>query len=364
MKNRNQFVPIIFSALVFFAGCNSQGSTGQKDGEEENRIISVKATPVQRSKIEYSLSLPGEIHPYEEVQLFAKVKGFVKDLHVDRGSMVQKGQLLATLDAPEITQKFLAAAAKQREIEEQIKYSLLAYQRMKEADQLSGAVAAIELDRTLSQVMRDSASYLALQAEMGAAEQLKNYTSIYAPFDGIVTSRMVSQGALVGESPQPLFTLSQQNSLRLTVGVPEKHAAAIHDQTAISFTVTGRPGENFPATLSRHSRTLDASLRSLIVEFDIDNAEGLFRGGEYAQVYLELSRPQETLQVPLSSVVDSRSNKFVVKVEGDSVHHVPVKTGIRQNQKIEVFGDLEEGDLVAEKGSEELREGTVIEIQQ
>lgn len=365
MKLLKRYVIIILPVLFFIAGCTTKGADQQPQKKpESSKAVSVETVPVKKSISAYTLNLPGELHPYEEVKLYAKIRGFVRKLYVDRGSYVKKGQLLATLEAPEIMQEYMAAKAKQREVSEQLQYSLQAYQRMKAAAQQAGAVAAIELDKAHAQLMRDSAAYLALQAEMEAAEQLKNYTYITAPFEGVITSRQVSQGALVGENDQHLFLLSQQDRLRLTIAIPEKHAYALRETAEITFTVNGRPGEIFKASMSRSSKTIDPTLRSLMVEFDVDNQDHLLSGGEYAQVRLNLSRPVATWQVPTSSVVHSKSGVFVVKIEDQVVQRVPVETGIRQDALIEVFGNLQEGDLIAVKGSEELREGMKVSREQ
>ncbi len=365
MKLMKRYAIGILPLLFFIGSCISESADQMPAAKpEEKNAVSLEIVPVKKSKIAYTLSLPGELHPYEEVKLYAKVKGFVKKLYVDRGSYVKKGQLLATLDAPEIVQQYLAAKAKQREVNEQLQYSLQAYHRMEEAAQKAGAVAAIELDKAHAQLMRDSASYLALQAEVEAADQLKNYTYIIAPFDGVITSRQVSQGALVGENNQPLFLLAQQDRLRLAIAVPEKHAYALQDSTAVTFTVIGRPGEIFKASVSRSSKTIDPSLRSLMVEFDVNNQDQLLSGGEYTQVHLKLIRQRASWQVPASSIVHAKSGVFVVKIEDQVVQRVPVETGIRQDSLVEVFGNLQEGDLIAVNGSEELREGMKVSREQ
>lgn len=359
-----KIITIVLPVSLLLAGCASEGARQTKAaGSDQDSLITVKTSPVRQARIHYTRSLPGELYPYEEVQLYAKIRGFVNKMYVDRGSPVKQGQLLASLEAPEIMQQYVAAQAKQREVQEQLQYSLQAYRRMEEAAQQEGAVAAIELDEAQARVRRDSASYLAFQAEMEAAEQLSHYTMIRAPFDGVITRRNVSQGALVGENDRPLFTLSQQDRLRLTIAVPEKHAHAIQDSTKVTFTVNGQPGKTFRASMSRSSRVLDPALRSLMVEFDIANTDGQLSGGEYAKVQLQLEKTGATLQVPVSSLVQSQTGSYVIKVDNQTIHHVPVEVGIRQDSLIEVFGALQEGDQVAVKGSGELRDGMSVASQ-
>lgn len=348
----------IFLLVLTIAGCTPEGTTTEESGVEE--VVTMETVPVKKQLASYTLDLPGELEPYEEVLLYAKVRGFVKKMHVDRGSKVKKGQLLATLDAPEISQQFLAAAAKQREVGERLLYSRQNYDRLKEAAKNTGAVALAELDKANAQLMGDSASYMALKAEMTAAEHLQGYLRITAPFDGIITSRGVSQGALVGENDKPMFSLSQQDRLRLIIAIPGKHANAVHDSSRITFATSSHTGEIFSARISRCSQVLDPSLRSLMAEFDLENEEGQFNGGEYVQTELYLQRTDSTLWVPASSVVNAQSGMFVLKVENNTIHRIPVRDGVRKDSLIEIFGGLSEHDKVVVKGSEELREGMKI----
>lgn len=247
---------------------------------------------------------------------------------------------------------------------ERLQYSQQAYKRLLEASKSSGAVAAIELEQAKSKLMSDSASYQSLNAEMAAAKQLAAYLEIRAPFAGVISNRTVSQGALVGANEKPLFTLAQQDHLRLTIAIPEKHAHGLTDSTEISYTISNYPNEVFKAKFSRSSGVLDKSLRSLMVEFDIENQDRKLKGGEYVQATVKFKRKTPSLWVPTSSIVNASSGTFVLRIKNDSVQRVAVKEGVRNENLTEVFGDLEEQDIIALKGSEELREGTKVTIEQ
>lgn len=325
----------------------------------------VQVSPVLQDQPAFTITLPGELKPFEQVSLYPKVKGFIKALYADRGSLVKKGQLLALLEAPEITQQYLSAQASSRKLYENMQYSRQAFNRLRQAAAKSGAVAAIELDKARSQYRSDSAAYAAAQASTRALAQMRTYLSVRAPFAGTVTERNVSVGALVGENAAPgtaLFTLAQQGKLRLTVAVPEKHAAALQPGTPVTFTVNGRPGKTFTSTLSRQGLTVDPKQRSLTAEFDVSNADGTLHGGEYAQVQLQLRRPEPTTWVPVASVVRAQSGTFLLKVNQGRLQRVPLTEGIRRDTLQEVFGLLAPGDLVVNKGSEELPEDSPVQV--
>src|SRR5690606_10524331 len=153
------------------------------------------------------------------------------------------------------------------------------------------------------------------------------------------------QGALVGTNDAPLFSLAQQDRLRLTLAIPEKHARALADSTVIRYRLSNYPDEIFTSAISRHSGVMDPSIRSLVVEFDLDNTGRFHRGGEYVQVEVACQNPTPSLWVPSSSVVDAPSGNFVLKVVDDAVQKIGVKPGIIKDGLIEVFGELQPEDL-------------------
>lgn len=357
-KYSGKYIALLFVSAIAVAGCTSE--TKQAPEKKEKALLSVETTTVKRAVANYTLSLPGELAPFEEVKLYPKVSGFVEQIFVDRGSHVRKGQLLARLEAPEITQQYAAAAAKEREVLERLQYSQQSYNRFLEASKSAGAVAAIELEQAKAKLLSDSALYQSLRAEMAAAKQLAEYLEIRAPFAGVISDRTVSMGALVGANEKPLFTLAQQDQLRLTVAIPEKHVQALSDSTAIKYRISSYPNKTFAAKISRSSGVLNKDLRSLIVEFDIDNIDRKLNGGEYIQAEVDFRRSTFSLWVPATSIVNAPSGMFVLEVANDTIRRVTVKQGVRDGSLIEVYGDLEEKDVIVVNASEELREGTSV----
>lgn len=363
MKTINSFLltPIVLlSALALaLSGCTSEGAAPASQ-DEGTRAKVVSTTTVTRDTARYTLALPGQLHPFEEVKLYPKVSGFIRDLYVDRGSYVKKGQLLARLDAPEITQRYGAAAAKQREVMERLTYSRQSYERLLWASATPGAVAALELEQAKAKVMSDSAAYESLKAEMAAARQLASYLEIRAPFQGVITSRTASPGALVGANDHPLFTLAQQDRLKLVVAIPEKHARALAENTVVRYRVSNAPDKTFTARISRSSGLVDAKLRALVVEFDVDNTTRQLNGGEYVEAEIEFQRSAPSLWVPTASIVEAQSGLFVMRVENDTVKKVAIKKGIEENGKTEVHGELTDGDIIVAKNPDELRDGNAV----
>lgn len=347
--------------LILIAACG--GKKPKTDQPKPKKTVSVEVINPVLDQPEYSLELPGELKAFEEVVLYPKVKGFVKSIMVDRGNKVSKGQLLAILEAPEITQQYLAAKSDENKFYEDYLYSRQSYHRLKKASAKSGAVAEIELDRARSKFRSDSAGYASVKAKTGVSAQLQQYLRITAPFDGVITDKKVSVGALVGEGSQTaLFSIAQTKNLRLTVAIPEKHGHSIGKETKVSFTVANHPGKVFQSKLSRKSGVLDQQSRSITAEFDVNNSSGELGGGEYAQVKLNMRRSAPTIWLPISSIATAQSGTFVIKVVNNIVSRIPVSVGIRKGEVQEVFGELEPEDQIVKTASEELTEGSTIVI--
>lgn len=352
---------VIISALILMQSC------GDKKVKEVNKTVAeiplIKTVTVLSQQPGFSIVLPGELMAYEQVNIYPKIKGFVKKIYVDRGSVVSKGQLLAQLEAPEFGEQYAARKSSSGTAYQKYLFSKQSYKRLKEAAEKNGAVASIEIERAYAQLLGDSAAYQSSKSDASASGQIINYLRITAPFSGVVTGRFISEGALVGDNNAktgPMFQLSQQNKLRLTVAIPEKQAQSLPEGTIASFTVADFPGKTFKAALSRNSGALDVTSRSVIAEFDILNTGNELRAGQYAKVAIQLMRAQPTLWVPLISVVQAQSGVFVIKAENNITKRVPVQMGATKDSLVEIFANLQAGDTILQKGSEEIKEGIKI----
>lgn len=347
-----------FSLLGLGTACSEQQQE-QKSTAEKKQPLQLATDSIRWMQPNYSLSLPGELKPYEEVQVYAKVNGFVQKLLVDRGTYVHKNQLLALLEAPEMGQQHLSDKAAQEKMHSDYRFAEQAYARLKEASATPGAVSSIEVERAHSALMRAKSAFEASKASASRSAQLQQYLQIVAPFAGRISQRNVSVGALVGPggTNTALFHIRQDDKLRLTISIPEKHAASIPEDLTASFTVSSLPGETFMAKLSRSAGGIDTDHRSLTLEFDVDNSQYKLQGGEYAQVNLQLKRKTGSFWVPQSSVVKAPSGSFIMQLANQSLHRIPVKEGLQLDSLVEVFGNIQNDMLILRKASEEIKEG-------
>jgi RND family efflux transporter MFP subunit len=330
----------------------------------------VVAKPVSRV-----VDLPGEILPYLDVSLHAKVPGYVERVLVDRGSAVKQGDLLVELSAPELQAQIAEAEAKAAAVEAerpaaeaQLAAAQATYDRLKKAAETPGAVAGNEVVQAEKQVeaaqalvrARGQAS-AAARAALPPLQEMQAYLRITAPFDGVVTDRLVHPGALVGRAPDPVLLVVQQVSrLRLVVPLPEEDVGGIVAGAAVPFHVPAYPERAYSGTVARNAHSLDPKTRTMAVELDVMNRDGSLAPGMYPTVKWPVRRPGTALFVPKTSVVTTTERTFVVRDQDGRAQWVDVKKGAADGDLVEVTGNLKAGDKVVRRTTDELREGTAL----
>lgn len=346
------------SLALVLASCSQKGEEAPQEPHPDTETVSYATEPVQFINPEYDISIPAELKPYEQVAVYAKVTGFVKELYADRGDRVREGQLLAVLEAPEMEQQYLSDKSNEQKVHSDYLYAKQAYERMKDASKTTGAVADLELDRAKSTMESAQSAYDAAKAGTAHSSQIQQYLRITAPFDGVIIQRNVSAGALAGTGGNtPLFMMAQNNRLRLTLSLPEKHASSVYEDMPATFTVSSQPGKTYDAKLSRTSGLLDQQDRSLTLEFDVNNPSGELQGGDYAQVSLKLQRKSPTYWVPSNSVLNTQSGAYIMTLNDNEIKRISIKEGTRLDTLTEVFGNLSKEDNIVLKPSEEIKVG-------
>lgn len=357
-KSIKTLIGVAVLSTVLFASCADskaeESAVAHTATDPVKQEIAVK--PISQLQPEYALNVPGELEPAEQVSLYARVNGFVKKLHVDIGDTVKKGQLLAVLEAPEMDQQLVSDRSSEQKLKSDYLYAQQNFERLKEAAKTEGAVAAIELDRAESMMNSAKSAYEASKATTGHSAQMQQYLHLVAPFNGVITQRNVSEGALVGPgSGQPVFRVADEENLKLKIELPERHAGSVNDDLQATFMVNSQPGKQFKAKLSRSSRLINSENRAVTLEFDVKNSDRKLNGGEYAQVQLNLKRKTPTFWISPKSILNTQSGLFVLTKNNEQLNRIPVKEGIRLDTITEVFGDLKEGDLVVERPTEQMK---------
>jgi membrane fusion protein (multidrug efflux system) len=331
--------------------------------------VAVTARPVERF-----VTVNAEIEPYQATVVTARIAGYLKTVEVDRGSVVKAGQRIARIEAPEWAAQAAEAraqgaaiAAQAAEAQARLQAAESTARRLKAASQTAGAVAANELVQAEEAVRAAEAAVAALKlsreaalARLKAIEEMAAYLEVVAPFDGVVTERMLHPGGMVGPTLGPIVRLEQLGRLRVVVAVPEIYVGAVKLGQRVSFTVSAYAGDRFAGVVSRVSRTLDVKTRTMAVELEAGNGGGKLAPGMYAEVQWPVRSGTKSLLVPVTAVASNTERTFVIRVEQGKARYVNVRRGAVQGELVEVTGALAEGDRILQRATDEIREGTVI----
>ncbi len=334
-------------------------------------LVAVVSKPMSRT-----IDLPAEIQPYLIVSLHAKVQGYVDKVLVDRGSVVKEGEALISLTAPEMEaqiaeaeSKVQAAEAERAQSEAQLAAVQATLDRMQDAAKTPGAVAGNDLVQLSKQVDAAKALVNARQKASAAAESAVNalkamaaYLKITAPFDGVVTDRLVHPGALVGPPADPaLLVIQQVSDLRVVVPVPEEDVGGIVRGAAVDFSVPAFPQRTYSGRIARIADALDQKTRTMAVELDVMNRDGTLAPGMYPGVKWPVRSQGVDLWVPKTSVVTTTERTFVIRNRDGRAEWVDVRKGPAEGDLVEVLGNLKAGDMVVKRANDEIREGAALQ---
>lgn len=361
LTNSNKITRItalLICATILAAGCHETEVKIQVK-EQPHGSDSVKAFILIEDSAKKTVTVPGELLPFEKAQVRAKMQGYIRALKVDIGSRVQKGQVLALIDAPEVGTHLSELDEKTRAALARYHASKDAFDRINLASKSDGVIAPLELEKTRNQLVADSAEYNAAKLAARSYQQVGNYLAIVAPYSGTITKRNIVVGSLVGGNADvPLFELENNSMLRLQVAVPEIYTNAILINNTGELMTRSLPDKKFLARLVRKSGVVDQGSRSEIWEFEIPNPTGQLKSGSYADVKLPFARSSKSLISPVSAIVTTQEKKFVIRITNGVTQWVDIRAGFNIGDKQEIFGDIHPGDILVLKGTEELKPGT------
>jgi membrane fusion protein (multidrug efflux system) len=379
---RSPFLFFVFSLTLI--GCSSS-AVQQSQTNDTTRAESpqqVAAASVESQKLDTSLSLPAQITPYEAVDIYPKVTGFIDAILVDRGSRVKTGEVIVRLSAPELIAQRTQAEAGLHSAEAQLAAAQAkfasdhgTYLHLAAAAKTPGVVAGNDLQVAEQTAAADHAQLEAASNNVQAAReslrsvtQLESYLEIHAPFDGVVTQRNLHPGALVGPASgqggaQPIVRIESVSLLRVVVPVPEAYVAGVQEGQQVAFSVPAFPGRTYRAPIARISHDINQNTRTMQVELDLRNADGQVTPGTFTSVEWPIHRSYATLFVPESAVTTDLQRTFVIRVSQGKAEWVDIKAGVTANGKTEVFGDLQSGDVVVANATDSIRSGTPVSAQ-
>lgn len=398
MKSKKKFVIVglvVAVALLAWAGIRRAKTTEADDGDHAvNGAVPVAAVvKVERRSIGGPLTIAGAFKPFQDINVHAKVAGYIQHIYVDVGSHVKTGQVLAILEVPELQAQLDGANAAVLRAKEEITRSRgdlarakstnvavhAMYERLSQAaQQKEGLVAQQDVDDAQAKDLGSAAQVSSAEAALNAAEQaldvakanqqryqaLDDYTKITAPYDGVVTTRYADTGSLIAagtsedKQAQPVVRLAQVSVLRLVLPIPESIAATIHIGDPIKVHVQALD-EDHVGHVARFADALDEETRTMHTEIDFQNPDGRLMPGMYVVAIVPQPQKQNVLTLPLEAVQMQDTSHGSVLLVGpqDVLEDRKVTLGTEGDTRIEITSGLNDGDLVVVGSRSEYRGG-------
>jgi RND family efflux transporter MFP subunit len=355
-------VIVVIGTYARFSQASSVASWTRQDDIPTVALIS----PVASTKNQ-SLTFPGTLEAYYDANIYSRVPGYVHAWYKDIGAHVTKGEVLAAIDTPELDQQIAQARADLGNAQAAQKLSALTAQRWQNLLPLD-AVSKQDAEEKQEDLESKSSAVRSAQANLDRLNALKGFAKIVAPFDGVVTKRTIDIGALVNagspSSPsEPLFTVSDIHVLRLYVNVPQDYSAEIVPGMSVTLSVPEYPGRKFPAHLDSTSNSISAQ-STLLVEFEADNAKGLLKPGDYAQVAIGLPGTGAMLRLPASALMFRATGLEVATLGKDNrIVMKPITIGTDLGTQVIVASGLSPQDRVVNNPPDSLDNADKVRVE-
>lgn len=362
LKNKLLRSLLLISVVGVFSACHS--NSGNDEQQDTNVVPALETFSLKKGILSTDLSIPGELIPYQQVDLYAKESSFVKKIYVDVGSEVKQGQLLVSMEAPEINSNVASAQSKLQSQEAVYTASNSNYNRLMETAKTPGTISKNDIEQAAARKNSDKAQLDAAKSAYQSVAATRAYLDIRAPFNGVITARNINTGAYVGPSGKgsdmPLFVLQEQKKLRLVISVPEIYTGMLKQKDEVSFSVKSMPNQHFSATVKRMAGSLDERLRSERLEMDVRNDSKKLLPGMYAEVVIPLPASDSTFVIPKTALVSSTERVFVIRVANHKADWVDVKKGRESGGQVEIYGKLKPADPLVKVATDEIRNGSTI----
>jgi multidrug efflux system membrane fusion protein len=357
---------LCLAAVAIGAGVVSRVSANQSTASWTDaravpivRVLSLKGVGAG------TLVLPGDVQAYHSAPIHARVSGYLKSWNADIGALVKAGQTIALIDTPDLDQQLAQAKA---DLATAVANQHLADTTARRWAQLlsKDAVSHQDAEAKDGDLEAKTALVASAKANVDRLEALESFKRITAPFDGVVTTRATDIGALInvgGASDVPLFTVADERKLRIYVRVPQSYSAAVKPGMTASFTVPEYPGRTFTAALATTAHAVTPQTGTLLIELQIDNADGALKPGDYAQVKFDLPSDGDAIRAPASALM-FRDSGMQVAVLGpnDRVMIKSITINRDLGQTVEIASGVSRNDRVIDNPPDSLRAGDRVKI--
>jgi RND family efflux transporter MFP subunit len=359
-------------ALVAAAAIATNGLINRSRSKQDLMQWSAAQAPptvalakLARGDAEQRLILPGDIQPYNKAAIYARVSGYLKSWEQDIGAKVTAGQLLASIEAPDLDQQLAQARATLASAKASYDIAALTASRYDVLVQKQ-SIAQQSADQAAADAATKKAVMDANEANVRQLEAMQSFKQIVAPFDGVVTQRNTDIGALINAGStagQQLFEVSDLHRVRIYVQVPQGFSADLSPGLKATFEMPQYPGRKFDATLVTTSKALNATSRSLLVELQADNSDGKLLGGAYCRVDFRIPGDPNMVHLPATALMlVNRGVQVAVLGDGNKVVLKSVQLGRDFGDSVEVTAGLTPQDRVIDSPPETLRTGDIVQL--
>ena len=336
---------------------------------KETEAISIPTVAVVQPEVEPGndeLVLPGNLQAFEESPIFARTNGYLVRWYKDIGSQIQKGELLANIDTPEVDQELSQARAGREQIKAQLELAKISADRWANLRK-TDAVSQQEADQQASGYQQAQANLAAADANVRRLEQLESFKNVYAPFSGVLTRRNVDPGALInsgaGATGKELFDIARVDPLRVYVSVPQAYAPTMKAGMKAAITLQEFPGQKFLGAIARTADAIDPSTRTLLTEVDVPNKGGKLLPGSFGQVHFATGTNVPRITIPVNTMLFRAEGTRVAVVDKDGkVWFHPITIGRDFGATIEILGGIDQNDEIIINPSDSLEEGQQVHV--
>jgi RND family efflux transporter MFP subunit len=360
-------IAVVIAGLIAAGGIISRANTNRELVQWTNQqaVPTVALAQLKQGDQYQSLRLPGTIQAYRKAAIYARVSGYLKSWQLDIGAHVQPGQVLAVIDTPDLDQQLAQAKATLASAQANAQLAAVTAQRW---DFLvkKQVVSQQTADNATSDATAKKAVADAAQANVRQLEAMESFKTVVAPFDGVVTARNTDIGALItagNGAGQELFEISDMDTVRIYVQVPQAFTAQLNPGLKATFEVPQYRSQQFDAKLVTTSNAVDMSSRSMLVELQADNSAGKFSPGTYCQVQFQLPGDPNLMQVPATALISGdHGTQVAVLGDGDKVVMKPIQIGRDFGASVEVIAGLTAADRVIDSPPETLQVGDQVQL--
>jgi len=356
---------LITAGVVTFLNRKSESDALAKETEAVS-IPTVAVVQPQAEPGNDELVLPGNLQAFEESPIFARTNGYLLRWYKDIGSKIQKGELLAAIDTPEIDQELSQARASREQVRSALELAKISAERWTNLRK-TDSVSQQEADQQTSGYQQAQANLAAADANVRRLEELESFKKVYAPFSGVLTRRNVDPGVLInsgaGLTGKELFDIARVDPLRVYVSVPQAYAPNMKVGMKANVTLQEFPGLKFMGTVARTADAIDPATRTLNTEVDVPNKDGKLLPGSFGQVHFATGTSVPRITIPVNAMLFRAEGPRVAVVDKDNTVHLhPISIGRDFGATLEILGGLEVSDRIIINPSDSLEEGQKVHV--